>query len=154
MALSMCSSRYCSIFAPLFFLYFWAVVVFLGNFTFFFFFFDIFPSPRSTKEVTTENMSLNKWKAWPVENSEDMLKFDKKIVTKKIGSCDLFFGQNKFFQTRQRWISIPSTCLSWWPIHVPSTNVSSDVNNRNMIGNKVEISTHKHSSNGALYVLL
>ena len=33
-------------------------------------------------------------------------------------------------------------------------DVSIDVNNRNMVTNKVEISTHKHSSNGALYVLL
>jgi len=31
------------------------------------------------------------------------------------------FVQNKFFRTRQSWISIPSTCLSCWPIHVPST---------------------------------
>ena len=40
-----------------------------------------FSSLRSTKEVTIENMSLNKWKAWHVENSEDVLKFDKKIMT-------------------------------------------------------------------------
>ena len=33
-------------------------------------------------------------------------------------------------------------------------DVSSDVNNKNMIRNKVEINTRKHSSNGALYVLL
>ena len=88
MALFMCSSRYCSTFAPHFFLYFRAVVIFLGFFDFlwlafgffdfFFFFFDIFPSLGSTKEVTTENMSLNKWKSWPVENSEDELKIDKK----------------------------------------------------------------------------
>ena len=32
--------------------------------------------------------------------------------------------------------------------------VSIDVNNRNMVTNKVEITTHKHSSNGALYVFL
>ena len=32
--------------------------------------------------------------------------------------------------------------------------VSIDVNNRNMVRNKMEISTCKHSSNGALYVLL
>jgi len=32
---------------------------FLGFFDFFFLFFDIFSSLRSTKEVTTENMSLN-----------------------------------------------------------------------------------------------
>ena len=32
--------------------------------------------------------------------------------------------------------------------------VSIDVNNRNMVRNKVEITTCKHSSNDALYVLL
>ena len=32
--------------------------------------------------------------------------------------------------------------------------VSIDVNNRNMVRNKAEICTRKHSSNGALYVLL
>ena len=31
-------------------------------------------------------------------------------------------------------------------------DISIDVNNRNMVRNKVEISTCKHSSNGALYV--
>ena len=49
----------------------------------------------STKEVTTENMILNKWKAWPVENSEAMLKIDKKLVTTKRGSCDQFFAKIK-----------------------------------------------------------
>ena len=43
-------------------------------------------------------MSLNKWKAWPVENSEDVLKFDKKIMTTKIGSCDLFLVKIKIFE--------------------------------------------------------
>ena len=33
-------------------------------------------------------------------------------------------------------------------------DVSSDANINNMIRNKAEISTHKYSSNGALYVLL
>ena len=41
-------------------------------------------------------MSLNKWKAWPVENLEDMLKIDKKLVTTKRGSCDQFFAKIKF----------------------------------------------------------
>ena len=36
-------------------------------------------------------MSLNKWKPWPVENSEDMLKIDKNLVTMKRGSRDQFF---------------------------------------------------------------
>ena len=41
-------------------------------------------------------MSLNKWKPWPVENSEDMLKIDKKLVTMKIGSYDQFLAKIKF----------------------------------------------------------
>ena len=41
-------------------------------------------------------MSLNKWKAWPVENSEDVLKIDKKLVTTKIGSYDQFLAKIKF----------------------------------------------------------
>ena len=41
-------------------------------------------------------MSLNKWKAWPVENLEDVLKIDKKLVTMKRGSCDQFFAKIKF----------------------------------------------------------
>jgi len=60
MTLSMCTSRYGSTFAPHFFLYFWAVVVFWDSLTFYFYFFDIFSSLRITKEVTIENMSLNK----------------------------------------------------------------------------------------------
>ena len=43
-------------------------------------------------------MSLNKWKPWPVENSEDMLKIDQKLVTKKIGSYDHFLAKI-FFRT-------------------------------------------------------
>ena len=30
-------------------------------------------------------MSLNKWKVWPVEILEDVLKIDKKLVTMKRG---------------------------------------------------------------------
>ena len=43
-------------------------------------------------------MSLNKWKAWPVENLEDVVKIDKKIMTKKIGSCDKFLAKIKIFE--------------------------------------------------------
>ena len=43
-------------------------------------------------------MSLNKRNAWPVENLEDMLKINKKLVTTKIGSCDQFFAEIKFFK--------------------------------------------------------
>ena len=41
-------------------------------------------------------MSLNKWKAWPMENLEDVLKIDKKLVATKRGSCDQFLAKIKF----------------------------------------------------------
>ena len=41
-------------------------------------------------------MRLNRRKAWPMENSEDVLKIDKKLVTTKIGSCDKFLAKIKF----------------------------------------------------------
>ena len=41
-------------------------------------------------------MSLNKSKAWPMENSKILLKIDKKLVTTKIGSCDQFLAKIKF----------------------------------------------------------
>ena len=41
-------------------------------------------------------MSLNKWKAWHVEISENVLKIDKKLVTTKRGSCDQFLARIKF----------------------------------------------------------
>ena len=154
MALSMCSSRYYSTFAPIFFLYFWAVIVFWDSLTCSFSFFDIFSSLRSTKEVTTENMSLNKWKAWHMENSEDMIKIDKMLVTTKWGSCDQFFTKIKFSdlggaEEVSRVLILVAGRLTF---QVP--DVSSDVNSRNMIRNKVEICTRNHSSNGTLYVLL
>ena len=40
-------------------------------------------------------MSLNKWKVWPVKNSEDVLKINKKLVTTKRGSCDQFLTKIK-----------------------------------------------------------
>ena len=41
-------------------------------------------------------MSLNKWKAWSMENLEDVLKIDKKLVTTKRASCDQFLAKIKF----------------------------------------------------------
>ena len=41
-------------------------------------------------------MSLNKSKAWPVENFEDVLKIDKKLMTTKRGSYDQFLTKLKF----------------------------------------------------------
>ena len=43
-------------------------------------------------------ISLNKWKAWPVENSEDMLKINKKPMTTQRGSSDKFFAKIKIFE--------------------------------------------------------
>ena len=43
-------------------------------------------------------MSLNKWKEWPVENLEDMLKSDKKLKPTKRGSCDQFLAKIKFLE--------------------------------------------------------
>ena len=43
-------------------------------------------------------MSLNKWKAWPMENSKDVLKIDKNLVTTKSGSRDQFLAKIKFFE--------------------------------------------------------
>ena len=85
-------------FAPLLFIYFWSINIFLGFFEFFLLFLDIFSSLRSTKEVTTKNMSLNKGKAWPVENSKDVLKIGKKLMTTKRGSREQFLAKIKFFE--------------------------------------------------------
>ena len=41
-------------------------------------------------------MSLTKWKAWPVENLENMLKIEQKLVSMKRGSCDKFLAKIKF----------------------------------------------------------
>ena len=43
-------------------------------------------------------MSLNKWKTWHVEISEDVLKIDKKLVTTKRWSCDQFLAKIKKFE--------------------------------------------------------
>ena len=80
------------------FVYFWAIDIFLEFFDFFLLFLSYFSSLRSTKEVTMENMSLNKWKAWPMENSKDVLKIDKKLVITKRGSRDQFLAKIKFFK--------------------------------------------------------
>ena len=45
-----------------------------------FIFFDIFLLLRSTQEVTTGNLSVNKWKTWPVEFFEDCEKYEKKTL--------------------------------------------------------------------------
>ena len=99
-------------------------------------------------------MSLHKWKAWPVENSEDVLKIDKKLVTTKRGSCDYFLAKIKIFEPGEAELVSRVLVLVAGLLTFQVPDVSSDVNNKNMIRNKVEISTRKHSSNGALYMLL
>ena len=96
MELSICSSRYCSLLPLYFFSIFGLSLCFWDSLTFSFYFFDIFSSLRSTKEVTTENMSSNKCKTWPVEFSENWMKIDKNLVTTKIGSYDQFLVKIKF----------------------------------------------------------
>ena len=99
------SSLWASLCAPLdivpllplsFFLFFGLSLFFWEISTFLFYFFDIFPLLRSTKAVTTENMSSNKCKTWPVEFSENQMKIDKNLVTTKRGSCDPFLTNLKF----------------------------------------------------------
>ena len=88
-----------------------------------------------------------------MENSEDMLKIDKKLVTKKIGSYDHFLA--KFFfepgkaENVSRVLVLVAGLFTFQVL-----DVSIDVNNRNMVRNKAKISTRKNSTNGALYVLL
>ena len=89
-----------------------------------------------------------------MENSEDVLRINKKLMTTKIGSCDQFFAEIKFFEPgKAEYVSrVLVLVASLFTFQVP--DVSSDVNSRDMIRNKVEISTRKDSPNGALYVLL
>ena len=88
-----------------------------------------------------------------MENSEDMLKIDKKLVTKKIGSNDHFLAKNFFAPGKAKNVSrVLVLVAGLFTFQVP--DVSIDASSRNMIRNKAKISTHKHNSNGALYVLL
>ena len=89
-----------------------------------------------------------------MENSEDMLKIDKKLVTTKIGSCDQFLAKIKFSKPgkAENVFRVLVLVAGLFTFQVP--DVSRDVNNRNMIRNKAETSTRKHTSNGALYVHL
>ena len=88
-----------------------------------------------------------------MENSEDMLKIDKKLVTKKIGSYDHFLAKFFFEPVKAKNVfRVLVLVADLFTFQVP--DVLWDVNNRNMIRNKAETSTRKHSSNGALYVHL
>ena len=83
-----------------------------------------------------------------------MLKIDKKLVTTKIGSCDQVLAKIKFFEPgkAENVSRVLVLVAGLFTFKVP--DVSSDVNSRNMVGNKAQFSTRRHSSNAALYVLL
>ena len=89
-----------------------------------------------------------------MENSEDVLKIDKKLVTKKIGSCDQFMAKIEFSKPSKAENVSQVLVLVAGLFMFQVLDVSSDVNSRNIIRNKAVISTRKHSPNGALYVLL
>ena len=89
-----------------------------------------------------------------MENSEDMLKIDKKLMTTKRGSSDQFFAKIKFSELGGAEEVSRVLILVAGLFMYPVPDISSDVNCRNMIRNKGKISTSKHSSNGALNVLL
>ena len=89
-----------------------------------------------------------------MENSEDVLKIDKKLVTTKIGSYDQFLAKINFFEPSKAKEVSQVLILVAALFTFQVLDVSSDVNSRNMIRNKAVISTRKHSPSGALYVLL
>ena len=89
-----------------------------------------------------------------MENSEVMLKINKKLVTTKRGSCDQFFAKIKFSEPGEAKYVHRVLILVAGPLTSQVPDVLSDVNSRNMTRNKAKISTHKHILNGALYVLL
>ena len=70
-----------------------------------------------------------------MENSEDVLKIDKKLVTTKRGSCDQFLAKIKFSKLgKAKNVSrVLVLVAGLFTFQVP--DVSSDVNSRNMIWN-------------------
>ena len=89
-----------------------------------------------------------------MEISEDVLKIDKKLVTTKRGSCDQFLAKIKFSDPDAAKLVSRLLVLVAGLFMFQIPEVSSDANSRNIFRKNVEISTRKHSSNGALYVLL
>jgi len=83
-----------------------------------------------------------------------MLKINKKLMTMKIGSCDQFLAKIKFSEPGKAENVFRVLVLVAGLFTFQVLDLSSDVNSKNMVGNKAKISTRKHSSNGALYVLL
>ena len=82
-------------------------------------------------------------KGVPVENSEDVLKIDKKLMTTKIGSYDQFLAKIKFFEPgkAENVSRVLVLVAGLFTFQVP--DVSSDANSRNMIRNKAEINLNK-----------
>ena len=78
-----------------------------------------------------------------MENSEHVLKIEKNLVTTKIGSCDQFFPEIKFFKLgkAEQVSRVLVLVAGLFTYQVP--DVSSDTNSRNMIRNKAEISLNK-----------
>ena len=89
-----------------------------------------------------------------MENLEDVLKIDKELMPIERGSCDQFLAKIKFSEpgVAELVSRLLVLVVGLFTFQVP--DLSCDVNSRNMTRNKVEISTRKHSSNGALHVLL
>ena len=82
-------------------------------------------------------------KGVPVENSEDVLKIDKKLMTTKIGSCDQFLAKIKFSEPgKAKNVSrVLVLVAGLFMFQVP--DVSRDLKSENMVRNKAEISTRK-----------
>jgi len=57
-----------------------------------FYFFYIFLLLRSTQEVTIGNLSLNKWKTWPVKIFENCEKSEKKLLEVKTQTSEVNLG--------------------------------------------------------------
>ena len=98
MALSMCSSRYCSTFAHLF-LYFWTIIVFWGSLTLSFYFLIFFftkehkrSNHRKYKLKQVKGVACGKFKR-RAQNWQKTYDHEKRISWP-------VFGQNKIFWTR------------------------------------------------------
>jgi hypothetical protein len=70
--------------------------IMIRNPAIFFISFDIFILVRSTVGVTTENLSLNKFKTWPAEFFEDCEKCEKKLHEVKTQTLEVNFEVQKF----------------------------------------------------------
>ena len=73
-----------------FFSFVWYIFFFF--FCFWLFFVLFFSELNSTQKVTTENLSWNKCKTWPVENSQILLKIQEKLAASESLTSGLFLG--------------------------------------------------------------